>query len=169
VKAGPQNRWQSLFGLKNGYAKTDDNKGSSWGFNFDNGSNVTENDRLKASLSLLASEGAEPASSTNPLERQAVGDDQWHHVAYTFAPNANDAWKTDYAMFVDHKKVASKTGCDGRVNLAEGGYFYIAVDSRAANKFTGVIDEIRITRGVLAPEQFLKLRRVRGGVMLIIR
>ena len=167
VKADQQNRYQRLFGLLSGEAAST----VSWMFLFDNGQGnegVGGNDKLKTSFALVKSEGAEPSNTTNPIAAQSVADGAWHHVAYTFAPNAADDWKTDVAMFVDHVKVGSATAA-GRVNRTASGAFTIAVDSRTANKLDAALDEIRITRGVLAPEQFLKLRKVRGGLMLIIR
>ncbi len=167
VKADQQNRYQRLFGLLSGEAAST----VSWMFLFDNGQGkegVGGNDKLKTSFAFVKSEGAEPSNTTNPIAAQSVADGAWHHVAYTFAPNAADAWKTDVAMFVDHVKVGSATAA-GRVNRTASGAFTIAVDSRTANKLDASLDEIRITRGVLAPEQFLKLRKVRGGLMLIVR
>lgn len=166
IKADPQNRYQTVMRLENGSATNP----TAWAFLFDNGVDGGEHDKLKVSFSLVKGEGEEPANSTNPLTPYTVGNGRWHHIAYTFAPNADEAWKTDVAMYVDYKQVAAGTA-DGRVNLTPsvGGRFVIAVDERAANRFDGLLDEVRISRGVLTPDQFLQLRREGAGLLLIVR
>ena len=173
IKAEPQYRWQGIMNLYNGLEKNP----TVWSVLFDS-SIGSENDRRKENANMrfshswVASEGEAPGNSGSAIGAQTVGDNKWHHIAYVISPNAADSWKTDLKYYIDYKLVGSATK-DGRLcyEPSEGASFGIAVDSRWAlgNKFDGLLDEIRITRGALEPEQFLQLRRERTGMVFIIR
>jgi len=173
VKAGPQYRWQGVMNLYNGRTSNP----TVWSVLFDS-SIGSENDRRKENANMrfshswIASEDAEPGSSGSAIVAQTVGDNKWHHIAYVISPNADNSWKTDLKYYIDYKLVGSATK-DGRLcyEPSKGATFGIAVDSRWAqgNKFDGLLDEIRITRGTLEPDQFLQLRRERTGMVFVIR
>lgn len=83
-----------------------------------------------------------------------VSDDQWHHVAMvrSGAGTGSDLVQ----LFVDYE-------LDGQMDLPTGKYdirpdiFRIGGDSRGAYYYyEGLLDEFRITRGALNPEQFLR-------------
>lgn len=165
IKADMQLRWQGVIALKNDASGT----GIAWYFLFDNGVlNLSANEKLKVSFCLVSGEGAAPSGTSNPILGQVVGDDRWHHVAYTFAKNAENEWKTDVQMFIDHKRVASNT-VNGRVNLVDSNdaRFYIGRDDRN-QPFNGWLDEFRISRGVLTPDKFLSLRS-KPGLAIFVR
>ena len=167
IKAGAQSRWQCVFDLQNGRA----DRQTVFSFLFDSALSGKVNTGLKVSHVLLSEDGS-LCNSGHVIAPQNVGDDKWHHIAYTIKPNATDPGKTDLQYYVDYRLVASATA-DGRLcyEPAQGATFNVCADTRWAsgNKFYGLLDEIRITRGVLGPDQFLQLRRERGGICVIIR
>ena len=165
IKANPQNRYQIVLSLANGRSSN----ATIWSFLFDSGDDTSKNNpAMRVSHCWVPSEGADPKNSGSAIAAQTVGDGKWHHIAYTIAPNASDEWKTDLKYYIDHKLVASATA-DGKLCLepSDGATFGIAVDSRSANTFDGLLDEIRISRGALEPDQFLQLRTDLGLAIIV--
>ncbi len=174
IKSGAQHRWQSILNLYNGRASNP----TIWSVLFDSGKDDTgvskekQNTGMRFTHNFAESEGAEPKSSGSPISAKVVGDGKWHHIAYTIAPNADKAWATDLKYYIDYELVGSATAT-GRLLFepTAGASFGIAVDFRwsQGNKFDGFLDEIRISRGVLEPDQFLQLRRERSGFAVMVR
>ncbi len=165
IKAGSQNRYQIVMSLTNGRSKN----ATIWSFLFDSGSDVSKaNPAMRVSHCWVTSEGAEPGNSGSAIAAQKVGDGKWHHIAYTIASSSSE-WKTDLKYYVDHKLVGSAT-VEGKLCFepSEGAAFGIAIDTRSGNKFDGLLDEIRISRGALEPDQFLQLRN-EFGLAIIVR
>ena len=163
VKADPQLRWQGLMALKN----NTDAYGIAWYVLFDNGvANLAENEKIKVTLCLEQEDGT-IKSGQAPVTPTPIADGRWHHFAYTFARNAEDDWKTDLKMYIDHKLVGSTTAT-GRVQLhdSDTARFYLGADDRN-QRFNGCIDELRISRGALTPDQFLRLRQPRGLMVVV--
>lgn len=98
-----------------------------------------------------------------------IFDGRWHHVALTFAESAGN--KTTITMYKDYE-VLSSVVFDGRladnvdakymVSLGMGGDL-----SRAG--LEGWVDELRISRGVLPVEKFMRAEKVPSGMLLIFR
>ena len=94
-----------------------------------------------------------------------VVDGKWHHYALTFAPNA-DATKTQVAIYDDGELVDAKE---------TSGIAYVNRAGRVLKLFEGTIDNpniiglvnsLRLSRGVLDPVQFLG--RDRSGIPFVL-
>lgn len=85
-------------------------------------------------------------------------DGKWHHIAATFK---KEGTKTRETFYCDYKEICSKAaGNNLRTNLVDSSLLI-------GGGITGWIDEIRISKGVLPIEAFL--RRKTLGLTLIIR
>ena len=174
LKCGPQYRYQNLIALHNDSAQS-----TAWSFLFDNGVTGQVNDRMRISFAKIANAEAAPGNSGSPInasEKTLVGDGAWHHVAYTFDADTSDPanYKMTVAMYVDHELVKNTTvtGCVNLRDFTQGVckfYIDMKTSTGGGNYYDGAIDELRITRGVLTPDQFLELRRPRSGLMLLFR
>lgn len=93
-------------------------------------------------------------------------DGKWHHVALTFAPNAENSDRSDIAVWKDYEMVFSKT-TDGRVAYDQAvGMLWLGYNG--TKTFTGWIDELRITKGVIDSKKFLRAKNF-SGVTIIIK
>ena len=87
----------------------------------------------------------------------AMDDGAWHHVAYVIDPSqtGEDATRL-YLDGIQMKNAGGQTGAVpallNQVLHIGGGSAY----SSGSNFFTGFIDDVRISRGALPPDQFLK-------------
>ena len=99
-------------------------------------------------------------SSTEALGKidGASGDGMWHHIAYVI-----DRSKTDHTatrLYLDGKQVeVTNDGTAGAVPALFNDTFHIgggAAYAAGNNFFTGCIDDVRISRGALSPDEFLK-------------
>lgn len=102
----------------------------------------------------------------------AVADGKWHHwalVAETH-PDATPA-NTTFRLYRDYEQVGSTLVYDGKDHA--GGILALPSTGTtlsigtSGNAINGLIDELRITPSVLAPENFM--RRLPGGLMCILR
>ena len=94
------------------------------------------------------------AGETDPV---AV-DGKWHHIAATFQPFGA---KTRETFYCDYKEICHSDGGNNlRTNLVDSAL-------HIGGGITGWIDEIRISKGVLPVEAFL--RRQTQGLVLVIR
>ena len=85
-------------------------------------------------------------------------DGKWHHIAATFQRVGN---KTRETFFCDYKEICHSDGGNPlRTNL-------INSELRIGGGITGWIDEIRISKGVLPTDAFL--RRKTLGLVIIIK
>lgn len=92
-----------------------------------------------------------------------VLDTEWHHLAAVFSPPANAASPAADApaqvmFYIDG--VLQPTYDQWQYGNVDIGGFTLFIGSRNNNAcmFKGSIDDVRVTRGALAPEQFLKER-----------
>ena len=98
-------------------------------------------------------------------------DGRWHHLAVTFKPTQDG--NTLVRMYdTTYKGVSTQVGGDwtvsGRLNYANGSCLGVGTSSMT-RYFTGYIDELRISKGVLAPSQFLKWAKTPRGLLVICR
>ena len=102
----------------------------------------------------------------------AVADGKWHHwalVAETH-PDATPA-NTTFRLYRDYKQVGNALVYDGKDHA--GGILALPSTGTtlsigtSGNAINGVIDDLRITPKVLAPEKFMC--KVPGGLVLILR
>ncbi len=90
---------------------------------------------------------------------QNISNGRWHHVAFTCEPNASDSSKTDVSVYVDYKKLASKTlSFRPQFSDAENCPMWIGANRQTSGLHTGEIGEFRFSNVALAKEQFLRSR-----------
>ena len=132
-------------------------------------------------LSLRGSNNDPTADST-----VNVCDGKWHHIALTYAPNADypDS-KSDVKLYIDYGDeegghTYSRTthltsepwnnkdpGGVGLVAYPDNLMFVLGMGSSSANTYNGLIDEFRISDGALEPEEFLRAENAPGFSIII--
>ena len=96
-----------------------------------------------------------------------ICDGKWHHVALTFAPNADNPDTTsDVKFYVDYGTenggwTGSATTTDDRIH-PDNLHFIIGGGNSTDNCYDGLIDELRISDGALTPSQFLRAEKAPG-------
>lgn len=99
-----------------------------------------------------------------------VCDGKWHHVAFSFAPNADDPDTTsDVTLYVDYGSenggfTNTATTTDDRVH-PDNLHFVVGGGDQSYN---GLIDELRVSAGALTPSQFLRAENA-PGLTIIFR
>ena len=82
----------------------------------------------------------------------AAADGEWHHYALVIDDDASGAEQARF--YVDGVRAASGALASGMVTLLNGTFrIGVGYDGTA---FTGLIDDVRITSGALAPEEFMQ-------------
>lgn len=93
-------------------------------------------------------------------EKDYLGDGAWHHIALSY-----DQTTRTFTLYVDYQSVLTATvGESGLLDLPYGYYFSRL---QCTSGFEGWMDEIRLTNGVLTPEEFETLDK--SGFTLTIR
>ena len=96
-----------------------------------------------------------------------VCDGKWHHVAFTFAPNADDPDTTsDVNFYVDYGQenggwTGTATTTSDRVH-PDSLHFVVGGGKTTDNCYNGLMDELRVSAGALTPSQFLRAERAPG-------
>ena len=102
-----------------------------------------------------------------------VCDGKWHHVAFTFAPNADNPDTTsDVKFYVDYGQendgwTGTATTTSDRVH-PDSLHFVVGGGKATDNCYNGLIDELRISAGALTPAQFLRAEKA-PGLTIIFR
>ncbi len=102
-----------------------------------------------------------------------VCDGKWHHVAFTFAPNADNPDTTsDVKFYVDYGQenggwTGTATTTSDRVH-PDSLHFVVGGGKATDNCYNGLIDELRISAGALTPSQFLRAEDA-PGLTIIFR
>ncbi|MBR6586802.1 MAG: LamG domain-containing protein [Kiritimatiellae bacterium] len=91
-------------------------------------------------------------------------DGEWHHVAVTIAQREGGI---TLRMYDNYKQVGPDRLLTGSLNYEKGSCLGIGRSSVSNAGFTGWIDELRISRGVLSVDEFM--RRGRYGTTVIVR
>lgn len=99
------------------------------------------------------------SDARNLVDIAAPLDGEWHHVAMTTANVwENNARKVSYAVWIDYE-------CKAK-GLIDGWTKYADVEQMgfglASTPFVGQVNELRLTKGVLPVEKFMRLRKCRG-------
>ncbi len=85
-------------------------------------------------------------------------DDEWHHFALTYDSTAGEA-----KLYWDHKLAVTYTVPEGRkkaLGYSKGEKYTLVIGGQPDKRgWDGWIDEVRLTSGVLSPEQFLRLKQ----------
>ena len=93
-----------------------------------------------------------------------LDDGHWHHVALTFEPDGTG--NTTVKLYKDYVQFGSEQKVVGLFQTAlDGGVPYSSMVVGSAS-YDGWIDEVRITKGILAVDQMLHVQR-RGAVLSI--
>ena len=96
---------------------------------------------------------------TGNSEAEAAVDGKWHHIAATFAKEGSSTTRT--TLYCDYE--LASTGTTSGLLRTDLIYSHLLV----GGAIEGVIDEIRISKGVLPVEAFL--RRKTLGLMVIVK
>ena len=102
-----------------------------------------------------------------------VCDGKWHHVAFTFAPNADNPDTTsDVKFYVDYGQenggwTGTATTTSDRVH-PDSLHFVVGGGNATDNCYNGLMDELRISAGALTPSQFLRAEKA-PGLSIFIR
>ena len=91
-------------------------------------------------------------------------DGEWHHVAVTIAQREGGI---TLRMYDNYKQVGADRLLTGSLNYEKGSCLGIGRSSVSKAGFTGWIDELRISRGVLSVDEFM--RRGRYGTTVIVQ
>lgn len=98
-----------------------------------------------------------------------VCDGKWHHVAFSFAPNAADSAKSDVKFYVDYgAENGGFTSTSSTTNnmVVHPDPLYLVMGTGAnGNGYKGLIDELRISVGALEPSQFLRAKKETGTII----
>ena len=114
--------------------------------------------------------GDGPGTSAKPGWKNANYDGRWHHVAATFAETVTDGGattNTTVTTYFDYQQRTQATLAGALVRCATSGLVMQPGDSSESRLCTWDLDEVRITAGVLTPEQFC--RPGPKGMLLIVR
>ncbi len=101
-----------------------------------------------------------------------VCDGKWHHAAITVAPNTGDSTKSDVTFHLDYGTenggwTGTATSTKALVTHPSNLYFVLGTGYNG-NGYNGLIDELRISAGVLTPSQFLRAENA-PGLTIIFR
>ena len=125
---------------------------------------MTSNGKLEVRGHLAGASGATVSGTSG--HGTAINDGFWHHVAYTYRKST-----TNITVYVDYKKsfeckiTETKNASSSKLSYTAGKAFVVGGyafknSSGDANgnwrKFTGWIDEVRISDAALTPDQFLR-------------
>ena len=87
-------------------------------------------------------------------------DDQWHHLAAIFTPMGTNDIANQVLFYVDGELQDIYTQHQKGSVLLNPFLFYIGSRFNSEHAFRGLIDDVRITRGALSTNEFLKARTV---------
>ena len=95
-----------------------------------------------------------------------IGDGRWHHIAMTVDQTADT---TTMQIYKDHAQTpAWSKQTTGRLYYGSAqGEVWLGASSSTTAFFKGRLDEVRISRGVLPPEEFLSYAK--RGLVLQVR
>lgn len=162
VKAGPQTPFAGLLRC-NLYRDVADIP--VWGLSFDEHDGTKL--RVRCTTVSAASWNNAGINEDTPV---VVGDGRRHHIALTLSTTGQGASaSTTVSIYKDYEETPSwKKTVSGRLFYG-GGYapVWIGASSSATAFFDGEIDELRISRGILAPSDFL--RRGKLPFILVVR
>jgi hypothetical protein len=92
-------------------------------------------------------------------------DGRWHHIGVTFA--TNEVGKSVVRVYDNYRQVGTDWTLDGPLDFSKGSVLHVGRSSNQKYLFYGCIDEVRLSRGVLDPDDFLRV--FNGGLNVIIR
>ena len=107
-------------------------------------------------LTMHGADGNDSSRHATIADDSMMDDGRWHHVAICCTSAGSATVYLDY--------VAAGT-LNKTFMAVDGGRLFIGSDpTMTSYRFNGLIDEVRITKGVLAPDQFLSFQNVAPGL-----
>ncbi len=96
-----------------------------------------------------------------------VPDGKWHHIAITFEEiMVEDVLKTKATVYWDYEKNTEKT-LTGTLNFSVNHQNRLCGRGYPGRAPEFLTDEIRITKGILQPKDFIRLKHLKGGCILL--
>ena len=135
-----------------------------WGMSFE-GSDI-----LKLRCEFLTDAGTVVNSGANAINGPTgvtIADGKWHHIAITLAETeTNGAHYTTVSVYTDYSATPDWTKtCPGRLHYSGDGSVWLG--SSKAGVMNGQVNELRISRGVLPPSEFMRIGA--SGFCMLIR
>ncbi|MBO5940320.1 MAG: LamG domain-containing protein [Kiritimatiellae bacterium] len=121
-----------------------------------------KNESVFGSIYVSIDNGPEQAQwQTKHINNEVtIADGRWHHIAVTYEPDGDN---TASKVYVDYKQIGTAK-YNGRMVLGDSLlYSSLAI----GNDFSGWIDELRISKGVLTVNEMM--RAVKRGTVVIFR
>jgi hypothetical protein len=87
-------------------------------------------------------------------------DGEWHHLALQIWREGD--YSTSFALYVDYKKQEDSGIVDGKTIYPDGTYWGFGL---ADTPFIGRVDEVRLTKGVIPVDDFMRLRYPKGMIV----
>ena len=94
-----------------------------------------------------------------------LDDGEWHHLAGIYRPNGTNDISGQVLFYIDGVLQPTYDQYQGGGVFLNNFRFYIGSRANSSVPFNGLIDDVRITKGVLTPTQFLKARTVSKPVV----
>lgn len=91
---------------------------------------------------------------------------RWHHLAVTFEPTEDG--NTCICMYDNYEQVGDAWTVQGKLDYSKGSCLGVGTSSMP-RYFTGYIDSLRISKGVLDQSRFLRAKRMPRGFALIYK
>lgn len=126
---------------------------------------VKRNDSVRVSPNYKLKDSSAPSCGYSPITSGCDG--RWHHVAMTLEEFEEESVrKTRVTTYWDYAQVDSTTVI-GTLNLKDTGHWLTSgLNGQSSRLARWDIDEIRITNGILAPNEFI--RKSRQGLFLVV-
>lgn len=102
-----------------------------------------------------------------------VADGRWHHVALTVDLDTGaDKYSASNQLYFDYQLVKTGTSLYYKGSSTESRHYWFArgdkgSNTSTANGFLGLLDEIRVSNGILQPEEFLRQKSFDGLLLLV--
>ena len=90
---------------------------------------------------------------------------KWHHVGVTFQQGDDNI---TVRLYDNYRQVGTDWSINGRLDYSKGSCLGLGTTSMPTAAFTGWLDEVRISRGVLPVEEFMRAEGKRQ-IMIIFR
>ena len=127
--------------------------------------------KLRIRCATQAEDGKINESAVNEDTPAVFGDYRWHHVALTLKQSldADGKRQTELALYMDYSSepVWTKTVLGSLYYGSGYAGVWLGASSSATAFFKGRIDELRVSRGILKPAQFLRFAK--NGLAIVIR
>ena len=105
-------------------------------------------------------------SKTATISTPNVYDGRWHHVAVVFAPTQTDYSDYNMKVYIDYgaDPCATLTGLGANPFAA---WKYLRLGKLNSALSVAALDEVRLSRGVLEPAEFLRVRNGKGLIIVV--